>query len=92
MANFSGRYYGELQVLREEYQILHIRFTELSSAKDDISKWLMISTKKNLYAGISNILHLALCSFVKAPLEATVETIWIGDKPAWPKEPMLSKQ
>ena len=51
--------YGELQVLRAEYQILHIRFTELSSAKDDISKWLMISTKKNLYAGISNILHLA---------------------------------
>ena len=75
LANSSERHYGELQVLRAEYQILHTRFSELSSAKDDISKWLMISTKKNLYAGISNILHLALCCFVKAPLEATVETI-----------------
>ena len=35
----------------------------------------MISTKKNLYAGISNIFHLALWFFVKAPIEVTVETI-----------------
>jgi hypothetical protein len=76
LANSSGRNYGELQVLRVEYEILKIRFSEIeTSAKNDISKWLMISTKKNLYQGISNILHLALCCFVKAPLEATVETI-----------------
>jgi hypothetical protein len=35
----------------------------------------MMCTRQNLYEGLSDILHLALCSFVKSPLEATVETI-----------------
>ena len=40
-----------------------------------MSKWLMIFTKENLYQGIEDILHLALCCFVKAPLEAPAESV-----------------
>ena len=35
----------------------------------------MICTKSSLYEGLADILHLALCCFVKAPLEAPAESI-----------------
>ena len=40
-----------------------------------MSKWLMIFNNEKYYKGIPNILHFALCCFVKIPLEATAETI-----------------
>ena len=46
-----------------------------TQARDEMSKWLMICTKPNLYVGIPDILHLALCCFTKVPLEAPAETI-----------------
>ena len=72
--NLSGRHYGELDTLLEQYRMLQKRFED-TLPKDEITKWLMMCTKSNLYKGISDILHLALCCFVKAPLEATAETI-----------------
>ena len=42
----------------------------------------MMCIKQNRYEGLSDILHLALCSLVKSPLEATVE---ISNKPALEK-------
>ena len=36
---------------------------------------LMICNNEKYYKGIQNILHLALCCFMKIPLEATAETI-----------------
>ena len=39
-----------------------------------MKKWLNIFQNQNNFTGISDILHLALCCFVKAPLEATAET------------------
>ena len=35
---------------------------------------MKILTDEKLYCGLKDILHLALCCFVKAPLEATAET------------------
>ena len=36
---------------------------------------MKILSTKDLYDNIGNILHLALCCFVKVPLEATAESI-----------------
>ena len=42
---------------------------------NSIKKWRIKFKKKNLYSDISDILHLAICSFMKILLEATAETI-----------------
>ena len=41
----------------------------------DEAMWLQVFTKPVFYKGCENILHLAICLFVKAPLEAIVESI-----------------
>ena len=58
LANSSGREYGNKHELLEQFIILKDRFANVR-AKDDLSKWLMICTKKNLYDGIPDILHFA---------------------------------
>ena len=40
-----------------------------------MTKWLMICTKQNLCKDIPDIIHFALCCFVKSPLEAPAEVI-----------------
>ena len=40
-----------------------------------MAKWLAIFVKPNSYKGLEDILHFALCCFIKSPLEATAETI-----------------
>ena len=74
LANSSGRNYGDQDKLLDQYEILKIRYDEVR-ATDDLQKWTMFFRKKNLYADIPEILHLALCCFMKIPLEATAETI-----------------
>ena len=44
------------------------------SESDEVHRWMAILTKKNLYEGISDILHFALCCFMKSPLEAVAES------------------
>ena len=41
----------------------------------ELKVWMKILSIKDLYDNIGNILHLALCCFVKVPLEATAESI-----------------
>ena len=43
--------------------------------EEEIKKWLCIFNENRHFSGIENILHFCLCCFVKAPLEATAETI-----------------
>ena len=74
IANSSGRMYGLYEDLLPEYNILKERYAD-TRAVDEMGKWLMMYTKKNLYKDIPNILHFALCCFTKAPLEAPAETI-----------------
>ena len=74
IAQSSGRSYGSLDELQTQLNTLKHRFIE-TRARDEMTKWLMICTKPNLYKGIPDILHLALCCFTKAPLEAPAETI-----------------
>ena len=74
IANGSGRYYGDKTELKSQFTVLKERYNE-TRAKDEMSKWLMMFTKENLYKDIPLILHFALCCFSKPPLEATAETI-----------------
>ena len=64
LANSSGRNYGDQDKLLDQYEILKIRYDELR-ATDDLHKWTMFFKKKNLYTDIPEILHLALCCFMK---------------------------
>ena len=76
IAESSGRSYGERHVLLSEFGILKDRFVRLIVPKDDyMAKWLLICNNQKYYKDISNILHFALCCFVKSPLEATAESI-----------------
>ena len=78
IAHRSGRSYGNCSVLREEYRILKECYTSLSEVyrtKPEVEKWLIITQKASLFQGIQQILHFALCCFVKSPLEATAETL-----------------
>ena len=74
MANSSGRFYGTKENLLCEFLLLKERFNELKE-KEELSKWLTIFKNKEYYSTINNILHFALCCFMKIPLEATAETI-----------------
>lgn len=74
IANCSGRNYGTLEVLTEQFLILKCRYRD-TRGKDEISRWVALFTKKNLYMDISDILHFSLCCFVKSPLEAVAESI-----------------
>ena len=74
MANSSGHNYGSIVTLSGQYDVLKARFEE-TSAVDEISKWMAIFTKRNLFSGIPDILHLAICSFMKSPLEAIAESL-----------------
>lgn len=74
LANNSGRKYGDRETLLSQYDVLEERFRNTSAATN-IKKWMMFFTKKHLYSEIPDILHLAICSFLKIPLEATAETI-----------------
>ena len=74
IASASGRQYGSVEVLTEQLRVLEKRYKD-TEATDLMSKWLMIFTKRNLYGGIADILHFALCCFTKVPLEAPAETI-----------------
>ena len=73
MAYSSGRNYANLEKLGAQYDMLKCRFEE-TSAVDSLQKWTMFFHKENLYSDIPDIMHLALCRFVKIPLEATAET------------------
>ena len=73
VANSSGRNYANLEKLGAQYDMLKCRFEE-TSAVDSLQKWTMFFHKNNLYSDIPDIMHLALCRFVKIPLEATAET------------------
>lgn len=78
IAESSGRCYGNRNALLSEYDVLKDRFIDLMGTKDDdhyLSNWLLIFHKQKHYKGLENILHFALCCFVKSPLEATAESI-----------------
>ena len=76
IANSSGRDYGSIEKLTEQYRILKERYhDQLDDKYTAMKRWIMICQKENLYKGVEDILHLALCSFVKSPLEATAESI-----------------
>ena len=47
----------------------------ISHKQTECEKWLRLCTAKNLFDGLANILHFALCRFVKSPLEATAVSI-----------------
>ena len=74
IAKLSGRDNGSLEELQCQLVILAEQYQN-TSAKDEVTKWLMICTKPNLYKNIHDILHFALCCFVKVPLEAPAESI-----------------
>ena len=74
IAASSGRDYGSYESLANQLSTLETRYKD-TRAINVMSKWLMIFTKENLYQGIEDILHLALCCFVKAPLEAPAESV-----------------
>ena len=79
-----GKFYEKKDKFIEQFLVLEDGFGA-TSGKTDAEKWLMMCTKQNLNRGLPEILHLALCSIVKSPLEATVKTIgsvmnWHGKK------------
>ena len=70
----------------DQYMILKNRYSEhrialpscLTKAQlmtHEVQMWHHVYTKPALYSEIPLVLHLALCCFVKVPLEATAETI-----------------
>ena len=78
IAESSGRSYGKRNALLSEYDVLKERFIDLMGTKDEdqyLSNWLLIFHKQKYYKDLENILHFALCCFVKSPLEATAESI-----------------
>ena len=77
VAQSSGRHYGELDVLVKEYLILKERFKELNVAVNlpQAQRWLKLCLNPRAVKGIGNIIHFALCCFVKSPLEAIAECI-----------------
>ena len=90
MANKTGCWYGQLSELQDQFDMLKERFDSVDKTEDEnektkdeskkkkaekeMKKWLYIFNNKNMYSGLSDILHLALCCFMKSPLEATAET------------------
>ena len=74
VANSSGRNYDYLVELEAQFNTLKDRFKD-TSAVDNLQKWNMFFLKKNLYSDIPEVLHLALCCFMKILLEATAMTI-----------------
>ena len=65
-------------MLMEEYNILKERFATVNntySKQEEAFKWLQVFQRPTIYKGIEKILHFALCSFLKSPLEATAETL-----------------
>ena len=72
------RDYGDKDMLMEQYLTLKERFEtveQLFHKKEETFKWLKVFKTPAYYTGVEDILHLALCSFTKSPLEATAETI-----------------
>ena len=74
IANESGRNYGQMDVLMQQYIVLKERYNNIN-AVDDMARRLAVFTKESLFKSLPDILHLALSCFVKAPLEATAEMI-----------------
>ena len=70
----SKRSYGCLNELMKQHKILKEKFKDLVEKKDK-DKWLKICLNVELYTGCEDIIHFALCCFVKIPLEATAESI-----------------
>ena len=70
----SGRKYGNKTDLLDQFKVLKQRFSILNKNESEMKKWLEMFRNEVYYTGIKDILHLALCCFVKAPLEATAET------------------
>ena len=91
IANSSGRHYGSSETLLCQFKELKKRFSSLpakpknievevkmsykEALEEEIHKWLCIYHESKHFSGIEEILHFSLCCFVKAPLEATAETI-----------------
>ena len=81
IASKSNRTYGDVKVLQEQLALLEQRWNDQTPEKADsdinhiMSRWLLIFKKQNLYKDIAEILHFALCCFVKVPLETPAETI-----------------
>ena len=71
----SGRKYGNKMDLLDQYRVLKQRFSNFNKSDSEMKKWLNIFQNQNNFTGTSDILHLALCCFVKAPLEVTAETV-----------------
>ena len=74
IANTSGRNYGSLETLTCQLTILEKGWNN-TVAINEMAKWLMICTHKNIYENIPDIFHFALCCFVKVPLETPAKTI-----------------
>ena len=49
----------------QQHLVLKNRFAEVKG-KDEMEKWLKTCTNADYYAGLSEILHLALSCFVKS--------------------------
>ena len=79
IASTSGRNYGSFDILKNKLKILSDRFRSLPG-NDEMAKWLRVCTKEELYKYIVDILHFALCCFVKAPLEAPAESVGMAQK------------
>ncbi|CAL4095345.1 unnamed protein product, partial [Meganyctiphanes norvegica] len=77
IATKSGRCYGDPTELSNQHEELKKRFIEQNfpNQMKESDKWLRVCKRKNIYAGCEKIIHFALCCFVKAPLEATAESV-----------------
>ena len=80
IANSQGneqRHYGDEEPLLEQYKELKKIFMETnwSEKAPAAHKWQMICTRPYNFTGLQEIIHFALCCFVKAPIETIVEAV-----------------
>ena len=72
----SGRDYGQKDILMKEYLNLKERFLAkewLCEKEED--RWLHVCKHEHFFLGCENILHFALCCFIKSPVESIVESV-----------------
>ena len=71
------RNYGNTTDLVNQYRELKTRIEKhtWSNGTTEAQRWLVICRNPGFYSGLEDIIHFALCCFVKSPLEAVVETV-----------------
>ena len=73
----ESRDYGDLDTLVKQYIVLKERVKGCSWKKGihPADMWLKICTDESFYSTVEDVIHLAICSFIKSPIEAVVESI-----------------